>query len=590
MRIQNSFSYKKQYYRSVFFMRLLSLFTIVCCVGCGLVVSRSASALPITLPQPVGGLKEFDTCDLTREELEQLIKEVKVKCPGEFGCVVEIRKAIRSNDYCGGGDKAEAVVGENEPVGVDVAGEHPEIVNQKRASLVIGDADGKWSRNADGKSTPFVEGDPTQTKIENPRWVQVQRDGSLLVRTDELLRVSPDRRKVVQAAKPGMIGPSDHIFSNTPDGSLLISGRYGVARVSADGQRVSWVIGTGRENSRCRFKEKDPSQTEVKDPRVVGVGQDGSTIVFDSSNHRVLRVSADNEKVTHIIGAFKNGAAFVEHGAAFVEKNPKRTQLGSVTTDFVVERDGSLLVVDEGNHRVLRVSADDKRVSRVIGTDNYGTRLAGDNPGETQLSGSLGVIVDNHDDSLLIMDHGNYRVLRVSADGRRVTRVIGTDEPGDALIEDDPTKTQISGTRSVKIGRDGSLLISDRGNYRVLRVTADGQRVSNAFSVNKPESEKDPNYHCPPQVIAGLQDGSLVILLHAKVVRVSADGQNVTSVIGTGRDDPWGDHGVSASSSLNEDDPAKTALGGCWNCTLDHDGSLLVCDEWRHRVLRVILD
>ena len=108
----------------------------------------------------------------------------------------------------------------------------------------------------------------------------------------------------------------------------------------------------------------------------------------------------------------------------------------------------------------------------MIGTGQKGSRLVEDNPTQTQLHSPGWVVVDSRDGSLLIPDLWNHRVLRVSGDGSRVTRVIGTDWQGSRLVEDNPLQTQLKQPKCVVVdGRDGSLLITGRMNHQVLRVS-----------------------------------------------------------------------------------------------------------------------
>ena len=55
--------------------------------------------------------------------------------------------------------------------------------------------------------------------------------------------------------------------------------------------------------------------------------------------------------------------------------------------------DGSVLIADTGNDRVLRVTGDGKRIEVVAGTGKMGSELVEDNPTRTQLKSPGGVVV-----------------------------------------------------------------------------------------------------------------------------------------------------------------------------------------------------
>ncbi len=89
---------------------------------------------------------------------------------------------------------------------------------------------------------------------------------------------------------------------------------------------------------------------------------------------------------------------------------------------------------------------------------------------ETKLSAPAGVAV-LADGSVLIADTHTHRVLCVSPDRGHVGVFAGTGKWGDEIVADDSTKTELGYPGGVAVLADGSVLIADTSNHRVLRVS-----------------------------------------------------------------------------------------------------------------------
>eukprot|EP01043_Picozoa_sp_COSAG02_P095329 COSAG02_NODE_31704_length_528_cov_1899.069930_1_plen_145_part_01 len=118
-----------------------------------------------------------------------------------------------------------------------------------------------------------------------------------------------------------------------------------------------------------------------------------------------------------------------------------------------VAGDGSLLVADNGNHCIRRVSADGRQVSTVAGAAGQSGHK--DGPAhEARFSYPYGVAVAG-DGSLLVADNGNHCIRRVSADGRQVSTVAGA--AGQSGHKDGPAhEARFSGPCGVAVAGDGS--------------------------------------------------------------------------------------------------------------------------------------
>ena len=88
-------------------------------------------------------------------------------------------------------------------------------------------------------------------------------------------------------------------------------------------------------------------------------------------------------------------------------------------------------------------------------------------------------------------------LLPVASSGTRVELLLGTGIKGSELTPDDPTKTQLNRPAEVEMSPNGSLLLIDSGNHRVLRLARDGCSVDSVIG------QKSPGillYHDNPQL------------------------------------------------------------------------------------------
>jgi len=117
--------------------------------------------------------------------------------------------------------------------------------------------------------------------------------------------------------------------------------------------------------------------------------------------------------------------------------------------------DGAVVVVDSGNHRIVRWARGAKKAEVVAGGRSRGSRL-------DQLNYPRGVIVD-WSGCLIIADTLNHRVLRWAPGARKGEVVAGGRGQGGRL-------DQLNKPVGLALDGASSLLIADSGNHRVLRL------------------------------------------------------------------------------------------------------------------------
>jgi DNA-binding beta-propeller fold protein YncE len=78
-----------------------------------------------------------------------------------------------------------------------------------------------------------------------------------------------------------------------------------------------------------------------------------------------------------------------------------------------IDHDGSVLIADTENHRIIRYSPKDGTVTKVAGTGKKGTAGIGGDPLMAEFNQPHGVIVHPKTREIFISDASNGRVLKI---------------------------------------------------------------------------------------------------------------------------------------------------------------------------------
>ena len=198
-----------------------------------------------------------------------------------------------------------------------------------------------------------------------------------------------------------------------------------VLKVSADGSHVSRFAGSFKQRGN-RIFEDSAIYTQLSNPQGVVVGPDGSVFVTVGSG--VVKFSGDGTHVERFAGTDppqQRNTVDPHNALATPLLNPQGIAVGM---------DGTVFIADTGNSRVLKVSGDGREVSVVVGAAGRGDVVDSNNPRKTQLNSPHDVAVNSIGD-VFIADTENHRVLKVSDNGRNITRFAGTDQDGNYLNE-----------------------------------------------------------------------------------------------------------------------------------------------------------
>lgn len=244
-------------------------------------------------------------------------------------------------------------------------------------------------------------------------------------------------------------------------GTLYFSdySNHRVRKITTDG-KVSTVAGTGAAG--YLGDDGPAAKAQLNCPREVAVDRTGAVYVADAENHRIRKISAAG-KISTVAGTGAAGSRGDDGPAVSAQLNKP--------FGVAVDSTGALYISEFGGHRIRRVATDGK-ISTFAGTGAFG--FGGDDgPAKSaQLNSPYAVVVDR-DDVVYIADSGNHRVRRVTADGK-ISTVAGTGAAGFGGDDGPAASAKLNRPYGMVVDSAGTLYLSEYGNHRVRRVTADG--------------------------------------------------------------------------------------------------------------------
>jgi RHS repeat-associated protein len=311
------------------------------------------------------------------------------------------------------------------------------------------------------------------------------------------------------------------------------------------------------------------TQAWLKNPWNIATAADGSVYISDTVNHRIRRIGPDGI-ITTVAGDGTQGFSGDGGPAVFAQlKYPK---------GIAIAADGSLYINDGDNRRIRRVGPDGI-ITTIAGNGKSGFTGDGGPATQAQFSYPWGIAVAA-DGTLYVCDTDNKRIRRVGPDGI-ITTFVGNGVAGFSGDGGPASQAQINNARAIAVATDGSLYISDDGNYRIRRVGQDGIITtvagSGKYGFSGDGGPATAALISPYSGIAVSADGSLYFSDwgSSRVRRVSPDGI-ISTVAGNGKYGFSGDGGPATQASLF-----------AWGIAIGADDSLYISDSDNQRIRRV---
>lgn len=202
------------------------------------------------------------------------------------------------------------------------------------------------------------------------------------------------------------------------------------------------------------------TSAELDSPQGVAVGLDGTLYIADTGNQRIRAVSGG--VITTFAGS--GGAGFAGDGGAAANA------LFRAPTALAMDASGALLICDEGNQRIRRISTG--VIQTVAGNGTQG--FTGDGAAATQaeLDTPMGVAV-GADGRVFVADAHNERIRVIETNGT-IRTFAGNGIAGYVGDGGTATAAELSMPRGLMVTSSGAVIFADSNNQRIRMVDATG--------------------------------------------------------------------------------------------------------------------
>jgi len=181
--------------------------------------------------------------------------------------------------------------------------------------------------------------------------------------------------------------------------------------------------------------------------------------ITDLENRRIRRVDIATKSVTTVAG---NGAKGVPKNGEDATKQPLIDPRA-----HAVDAKGNLYILERGGH-ALRVVDPQGRIRTVAGTGKPG--MGSGKALDAAMKGPKHLCIDR-DGSVLIADTENHRIVRYVPGEETLVVVAGTGKKGTAGVGGDPLKAEFNQPHGVTVHpKTGEIYIADASNGRVLKI------------------------------------------------------------------------------------------------------------------------
>jgi len=232
----------------------------------------------------------------------------------------------------------------------------------------------------------------------------------------------------------------NQVFEISAGGAVLVVAGNGVQGFSGDGGPAT--------------------SAELNAPMSVAVATDGTLYIADTGNQRIRAVQGGN--ITTFAGSGARG--FSGDGG------PASSAALNRPVAIALDSTGALLVCDQGNERVRRISAG--QIATVAGDGVQGFAGDGSAARAAELNEPSGIAA-GADGRIFIADTNNERI-RVVSKGGTISTFAGTGVSGMLGDGGPASAAQLARPVGLAIDAANNLFIADENNHRLRRIAADG--------------------------------------------------------------------------------------------------------------------
>ncbi|NNJ26787.1 hypothetical protein [Alienimonas chondri] len=298
-----------------------------------------------------------------------------------------------------------------------------------------------------------------------------------------------------------------------PDGGILICevGGHRVRRVDPQSGLITTVVGTGEPGY---SGDGGPAvAAQVNEPYEIAFDARGRWLIVDMQAHVVRRVDPTTGLIETVAGTGESGLS--GDGGPATEARLHRPH--SVT----VAADGTVLICDIGNHRVRAVDPETGEIQTLGGDGTKRPTPAGAalEP-VTPLAGPRAMTVaapagGGPGDWILALREGNamYRLDAPVGDGsrRRLNRIAGTGRSGNSGDGGDATQAKLAGPKGVAVLPNGDIVLADTENHAVRVIRPVDGTIHTLLGRDAKGQVHGGTTLARPHGVAVMADGSILV-------------------------------------------------------------------------------
>jgi DNA-binding beta-propeller fold protein YncE len=263
-------------------------------------------------------------------------------------------------------------------------------------------------------------------------------------------------------------GPASQARFNGPTGlAALPSGEIVVAdtnnnRIRLIGADEARTVTTIAGNGETGGRDGQGATAMFRRPTGVAVGPDGAIYVADSDNHAIRRLvqQGNHWMVSTYAGALR--AQGSGDGAAEKARFNRPTALA-------IDGEGNVFVADQAGNRIRMIKAGTRVVSTVAGTGASGW-LDAARGAEAKFNNPSAIVIGSAGE-LYVMDGGNQRLRRISADeDRAVVTLAGKADNPAGFADGTGLEARFRAQMGMTLSLEGYLLLADTANFRIRKI------------------------------------------------------------------------------------------------------------------------
>ncbi len=321
------------------------------------------------------------------------------------------------------------------------------------------------------------KGKATEAQLKIPAGLTFDKKGNLYIadRNNHRIRKVDTRGIITTVAGNGTAGFSGdggkatQAQLNLPSGvavddkgNIYISDRSN-NRVRVVDNKGTITTFAGNGGDRYSGDSGPATKAQLSKPFGLALDKKGNLYIADRENNRVRKVNPQG-----IITTVAGDGGFFFMG----DNGPSYRASIAGPTGIVVDKNGILYIADRNNNRIRSVDTQGM-IRTVAGTGQQDYNGESEIARDTNLYLPFGVALDQ-DGKLLIIDRSHYRIRRIDPRRGSIETVAGNGVKMFAGDGGPATGAKLSFPHGIAVDKKGNVIFSDKGHYRIRRVSPDG--------------------------------------------------------------------------------------------------------------------